>query len=129
MAQKLSGFTPRLNRHLLTVHGLAASQWQLSIDQQPIARFNAAQLQEGINLAGYDTPMMRQARRVHALTLQRTRIKNARWREVQVPLESEGLDTRLATLNQLESMAIELERNQRLAAQPEEHLFKLTKVS
>ncbi len=129
MAQKLSGFTPRLNRHLLTVHGLAASQWQLSIDQQPIARFNSAQLQEGINLAEHDTPMMRQARRVHDLTLKRTRIKNARWREVQVPLESEGLDTRLATLNQLESMAIELERNQRLAAQPEEHVFKLTKVS
>ena len=129
LAQKLSGFTQRLNRHLLTVHGLPAGQWQLSIDRQPVSQFTAAQLQEGINLAEHDTPMVRQARRVHDLTLKRTRVKNARWREIQVPLESEGLDNRLAVLNQLEAMALELERNQRLAAQPVEHVFHLTRAS
>jgi len=129
LAHRVSGFGERLNRQMLTVHGLAAGYWQLSINRMPIARLTASQLQEGVNLANLDTPMMAQARRVHDLTIKRARIKHARWREVQVPLESEGLDNRLAVLNQLEAMAFELERNQRLAAQPVEHVFKLTKAS
>ncbi len=129
LAQKASGFVPRLNRHLLTVHGLAAAQYQLSIDRQPIAKFSAAALQSGINLAEHDTPMLRQARRVHELTLKRTRIKNARWRELQVPLEPESLDATFGTLKQMDSLAIELEATQRAAAQPVEHVFKLEKVS
>ena len=129
LAQKASGFIPRLNRHLLTVHGLASGQWQLTIDRQPIAKFSAAQFQDGINLAEYDTPMGRQARRVHELTLKRTRIRNARWRELQVPLEAESLDSTPATMAQMDSLALELERKQRAAAQPLEHVFKLAKVS
>jgi len=129
LAQKHSGFIPRLNQHLLTVHGLAAGLWQLAIDGQPIARVSAASLQSGINLSDYETPMARQARRVHELTLKRTRIKNARWRELQVPLETEALDHRPATLAQMDALAVELERQQRAAAQPLEHVFKLEKVS
>ena len=67
--------------------------------------------------------------RVHELTLKRTRIKNARWRELQVPLEAESLDTRPATMAQMDELALELERKQRAAAQPVEHVFKLEKVS
>ncbi|MBY0506482.1 MAG: SGNH/GDSL hydrolase family protein [Bryobacteraceae bacterium] len=129
LAQKHSGFTARLNQHLLTVHGLAAGDWSLSIDRQPIARLGAAQLREGVNLADYETPMAKQARRVHDLTLKRTRIKNARWRELQVPLENEALDASAATMSQLDALALELERAQRLAAQPVEHVFKLEKAS
>ena len=129
LAQKASGFIPRFNRHLLTVHGLAAGQWQLTIDRQAVAKFSAADFQGGVNLGAYDTPMGRQARRVHELTLKRTRIKNARWRELQVPLEAESLDTRPATMAQMDELALELERKQRAAAQPVEHVFKLEKVS
>jgi lysophospholipase L1-like esterase len=129
LAAKHSGFAARLNRHLLTVHNLPAGQWQLSIDREPIARLSAAALQAGVNLADYETPMLRQARRVHDLTIKRTRVRNARWREVQVPLEPEVLDGRLATFAQLDGLAMELERQQRLAAQPVEHFFKLEKTS
>ena len=129
LAQKLSGFTQRLNRQLLTVHGLPAGSWQLSIDRQPIAKFTAAELQAGINLAEHETPMARQARRVHDLTLKRTRMRNLRWREVQVPLAEESLDSRLATLGQMDAMAFELEAAQRAAAQPVEHVFKLEKAT
>lgn len=129
LAQKHSGFIPRLNRHLLTVYGLAAGLWQLSIDGQPLARLSAAELRGGINLSNYDTPMARQARRVHELTLKRTRIRNARWRELQVPLDTESLESAPATLAQMDGLALELERTQRAAAQPLEHVFKLEKVS
>lgn len=129
LAQKASGFVRRLNQHLLTVHGLAAGQYQLSIDRQPIAQLTAAALQSGVNLANYDTPMLRQARRVHELTLKRTRIKNARWRELQVPLEPESLGATFATLKQMDSLALELEAAQRAAAQPVEHVFKLEKLT
>jgi lysophospholipase L1-like esterase len=129
LAARLSGFVARLNRHLLTVHGLTSGQWQLSIDRQPIAKFSAAELQAGINLSNYETPMARQARRVHELTLKRTRIKNARWRELQVPLENEVIDSVPATMAQLDLLAVELERAQRTAAQPQEHVFKLEKAN
>ena len=129
LAQRASGFIARLNRHLLTVHGLASGEWQLTIDRQPSAKFSAGRFQDGINLAEYDTPMGRQASRVHQLTLKRTRIRNARWRELQVPLEAESLDSTPATMAQMDSLALELERKQRAAAQPVEHVFKLEKVS
>ncbi len=128
LARKHSGFNERLNQHLLTVHGLSG-QWQLQIDGQPVATVSGAQLQGGINLIDYETPMVRQARRVHDLTLKRTRLRNARWRELQVPLESEALDGKVASMRELDAMSGELERMQRLAAQPVEHVFKLVKAS
>jgi hypothetical protein len=129
LAARHSGFAARLNRQMVTLHNLPAGTWQLSIDQKPIEKFSAAALQAGVNLAEYDTPMAGQARRVHELTLRRTRVKNARWREIQVPLESETLDGRLATFREMDGIAMELERAQRAAAQPVERVYKLAKVS
>ena len=129
LAAKHSGFVARLNRQMLTIHNVPAGQWQLSIDQQPVAKFSDAALRQGVNLATFETPMGRQARRVHDLTLKRTRIRNLRWREIQVPLEAENLDGRLATLSEMDGIARELERAQRLAAQPLEHVFKLERTS
>jgi hypothetical protein len=46
---------------MLTVTGLAPSDYALTIDGQPVANFTADALQHGINLARLSTPMLRQS--------------------------------------------------------------------
>jgi lysophospholipase L1-like esterase len=47
---------------ILKVDSLEAGNYQLSIDAKPIAVFSSEQLQHGVNLALYKTPMLDQAR-------------------------------------------------------------------
>jgi lysophospholipase L1-like esterase len=51
-----------LDQMLLKVDSLEAGHYQLSIDAKPIAVFSSEQLQLGVNLALYKTPMLDQAR-------------------------------------------------------------------
>ena len=43
----------------------------------------------GVNLATLPTPMEKQAETVHALTGQHTNVHNTRWRQIQVPMQSD----------------------------------------
>jgi predicted GH43/DUF377 family glycosyl hydrolase/lysophospholipase L1-like esterase len=61
---KITDIQQALNREPLRVTGLAAGQYTLSIDGRSIGAFAAEDLDRGINLAGYDTPMRQQAQRV-----------------------------------------------------------------
>jgi hypothetical protein len=53
-----------LDQETLTVNGLAAGSYALTIDDQPVANFTADALQHGINLARVATPMLRQSQTV-----------------------------------------------------------------
>jgi lysophospholipase L1-like esterase len=56
-----AGNVEALDQETLTVTGLGAGSYALTIDDQPVANFTADALQHGINLARMATPMLRQA--------------------------------------------------------------------
>ncbi len=126
LAVRASDFVDALDRQPLSVRGLAAGHYTLSIDGDPVGSFSAGQLESGINLAELPTPMARQAAAVHALTLQHAAMHNTRWRQVQVPLEKMPAEHLLEALHALDALEADLVREQREAAQPKAHRFELT---
>jgi lysophospholipase L1-like esterase len=123
---KSSDFVDALNRQPLRVKGLARGNHRLEIDGESVGSFSAEQLAAGINLADLATPMARQAAAVHALTLQRTAIHNTRWRNLQVPLQSNETPELLSALRSLDELDTRLTRDQRAAAQPRPHRFQVS---
>ncbi|MGA9718945.1 MAG: SGNH/GDSL hydrolase family protein [Acidobacteriaceae bacterium] len=61
LALEAGGLEAALDQEMLTVTGLAAGDYALTIDDQPIANFTADALQHGVNLARMATPMLRQS--------------------------------------------------------------------
>ncbi len=60
----LTDIEKALDEEPLTVSGLQSGRYALSIDGNPVGAFTDAELQAGINLADYPTPMFHQAQRV-----------------------------------------------------------------
>jgi lysophospholipase L1-like esterase len=125
LAVRASDFLEALDRQPLSVRGLAAARYTLLIDGETIGSFAATQLAAGINLAELPTPMARQAAAVHALTVRHVSIHQARWRQVQVPLEIGGAAHLPEALQALDDVEADLVRQQRAAAQPQPHRFDL----
>jgi len=71
LLEKLTGIEEELNRESLTVNGLAAGLYTISIDGKPLGHFTAADLAAGVNLAAYGTPMRHQADEVSWLVRDR----------------------------------------------------------
>ena len=67
----LTDIEQQLNQEPLRVTGLAAGQYTLSIDGEVIGTFSPEELERGINLAEYETPMFHQAQRVSWLVRDR----------------------------------------------------------
>jgi hypothetical protein len=122
---KSSDFMDALNQQPLRVTGLRQGNYRLQIDGEDAGGFSGVQLAAGVNLAELATPMTRQAAAVHALTLQRTAIHNTRWRQLQVPLQTNQSPELLDALGSLDQLETTLIRDQRAAAQPRMHRFEL----
>ena len=90
LAVKASDVETALNQQILKVTGLDAPSTQLKIDGEEVAELTKDQLAAGVNLAELATPMFRQAKAVHRLTLGHNDLHFLRWRTVQVPNESRG---------------------------------------
>lgn len=127
LAIKASNFYEALNQQRLKVAKLATGNYTLKIDGANIGSFSAAQLAAGINLAEYPTPMQEQAMAVHTLTLQHTGIHQARWRQVQVPLEKSNTPELLDALKALDQLDAALVAQQKALAQPKARRFELIK--
>lgn len=115
-----------LDQQPLRVRGLAAARYSLTIDGQTVGTFSKEDLAAGINLATQPTPMRQQAANVHALTLKRANVHNARWRIVQVPLQDDHLSRVPAALDAMDALDNELATHQRAAAQPQATKYVLT---
>lgn len=115
----------RLNREPLTVTGLAPGRYKLTIDEQAVGAFDAAVLAGGIDLAGLDTPMTRQAAAVHALTVAHQQVRFNRWRGVQVATADWPSPARDRAAAALADLDADLIRRQRAAARPRPHRFTL----
>jgi lysophospholipase L1-like esterase len=66
-----------LDRQMLRVEGLAPGDYHLFIDGKSIASFSRGELEEGVNLALYKTPMLDQARDIAANEDQRAALDHA----------------------------------------------------
>ncbi len=61
LALEAGGVEAALDQEMLKVTGLAAGEYALTIDDQPVANFTEDALQRGVNLARMATPMLRQS--------------------------------------------------------------------
>ncbi len=118
LAVKSSDFYQALNQQTLRVRGAKAAKYLLKINGSTIGEFTAAQLNEGVNLATLETPMLKQAREVHALTIKRTNVHNLRWRNLETILGQENLGSLASTMENLNELRDELEARQKAAAIP-----------
>lgn len=87
-----------LDQMMLKVDSLEAGDYQLSIDAKPIAVFSSEQLQNGVNLALYKTPMLDQARDIDWSEVRRSALDQAAFilsAEVKKSSTSEVAETRL----------------------------------
>jgi hypothetical protein len=125
LALRASDFTEALNRQPLKISGLTRARYVLRIDGEFAGSFSRQDLADGVNLALLPTPMAKQAMEVHALTIKHTQIHNARWRQVQVPLQEQKLDRLQAALDNLDALDAELIEQQRTAAQPKPRHYEL----
>ena len=115
-----------LNQQTLKVKGLSASRYQLKIDGEAIGAFTREQLGEGINLAVLPTPMVKQAKAVHALTLKHNNLHFAAWRQVQFPFQDDKSPNIAKAISAMNALEQEVIADQRAAAQPKPHRYELT---
>jgi hypothetical protein len=113
---KLSGFNEALNQETLRISGLKAGDYQLQINGHVIGEFNDQQLDEGINLAGYETPMLDQAYDVLALVWKQTQWRYFAWRDIQVLLTNDS-DRKVQRASRSLIAAIEAQRQQIIEAE------------
>lgn len=125
LAVKASDVIAALNQETLKVYGVTAGKYELKIDGQKAGEFSMDALLEGINLAELDTPMTRQARDVHHLTIRHNDVHFQRWRMLQTPFEKDGLPSLAKALEGLDSLERDLIEKQRAAAVPKPHKYEL----
>ena len=130
LAVRSSDFMTALNQQPMKITGLKDAAYTLSIDGERLGEFTAEELAKGVNLAALPTPMMKQARDVHQLTLRHNNVHFTRWRQIEVPMAGYQTDriqeaTR-SLIDALDEEEAELVKEQRAAARPVEHRFKLT---
>jgi lysophospholipase L1-like esterase len=125
LAVKASEVEQTLNQETLKVQGAQASKYALKIDGGDIAELTREQLAAGVNLGELDTPMYRQAKAVHDLTLQHNNLHFLRWRTMQVPLERKGYPSLAKAIEGLDAVEADMVAEQRAKAEPAPHKFEL----
>lgn len=126
LSVKSSDVMDSLNRQLLKVTGLTSAKYQLKIDGEAIGEFTKEQLNEGINLSWFATPMAKQAAAVHALTLKHNNLHFTAWRQVQVPFQTSKSPNIAKAIDAMNALEQEVIAEQRAAAQPKPHRYELT---
>ncbi len=90
LVDRLSGFTHQLDREMLSVTGLTAPRYTLSINGQMVGTFTSAQLAKGVNLARYFTPMLWQAYQVNNMVWEEIQNHFVAWHGVQTMYQNLG---------------------------------------
>ncbi len=130
LVTKISGMYPALDEETLRVTGLSGNSYQLKIDGKTVGTFSKDQLESGINLAKYDTPMMEQADKVLTLVWHRVDVRFYGWRAIMIPLKADmSGDVQNAVTNLIGALDAEQDNLISLAhqeAQPEAHHYELT---
>jgi len=125
LAVKASDVEQALNQQTLKVSGLAASKYALKIDGEDVADLSKEQLASGVNLAEFETPMYRQAKDVHELTLRHNDLHFQRWRSLQVPYERRTYPGLAKAIEGFDALEADVVAEQRSKAKPVPHRFEL----
>jgi lysophospholipase L1-like esterase len=125
LAVKASDVESSLNQQTLKVSGAHSPKYLLNIDGKKVAELTNDQLSAGVNLAELDTPMARQAKAVHDLTVRHNDLHFLRWRTVQVPNERKGYPGLAKALEGLDGLETDEIAEQRKRAIPVSHRFEL----
>ncbi|MES1262120.1 MAG: SGNH/GDSL hydrolase family protein [Acidobacteriota bacterium] len=129
LAVKSSDMIDRLDQEMLRVTGLAPARWELKIDGDAAGVFSAEDLGKGVNLATLNTPMLRQALDVHALTLKHNNIHFFGWRTIGTGMATDASpSSKQAAITALDRLDNELVAEQRAAAQPRAHRYELNQA-
>jgi hypothetical protein len=125
LAIRSSDFLKTLDFERLAVTNLKPRRYLLAIDGVVVGIFTGPELAEGLNLAAYITPMMKQARETLYLTQKRAGIANFRWRFLQISLADDGLSERTASIQEMDRLEKNIASKQRASAQPRPHHYTL----
>ncbi len=125
LAVQCSDFFRALDWQPLKVTGLQGQRYQLKIDGHEVGTFSRPQLEEGLNLAQWPTPMVQQAQAVHNLTLRHNNIHATCWRELQVALAQQPLPHLAQAVEALNNLEADLVAQQRETAQPKARHYEL----
>jgi lysophospholipase L1-like esterase len=125
LAVKASDVEEDLNRQTLKVSGLSEPRYTLRIDDEDITDLTKDELAGGVNLAKFETPMLRQAKTVHELTLRHNDLHFQRWRTLQVPYERRGYPSLVKALEGFDALEADVVADQRSKAKPVPHRFEL----
>ncbi|MEJ7710814.1 MAG: hypothetical protein WKF84_13335 [Pyrinomonadaceae bacterium] len=125
LAVRSSDVLETLNYQPLKISNLAAASYMLKIDGKEVASFSKEDLASGVNLAVVQTPMLKQAIEVHALTLKHNNIHFARWRTVQVPLQEMMTPAVKNAMKALDDLEAEVVMQQQAKRRPQPHRFEL----
>jgi hypothetical protein len=125
LAIRSSDVLKTLDQQTLKVAGLRASEYVLKIDGEDQGTFPKEKLAEGINLAEYATPMLKQSQMVHVLTLRHNDVHFVRWRQIQVPLADQDEAKLKKAMDAIDDLEADLVKQQRAAAQPKPHRYEL----
>ena len=129
LAVRSSDVVQSLDQQTLKVAGLEKGDYELTIDGEKVGKFSTEQLERGVNLATYETPMSKQAANVLQATRKHNDLHFYRWRTIEVPYETlnpEGVAKSNEGLDMIEGTLV---KQQRAAAQPKTHAFRLSKAS
>jgi lysophospholipase L1-like esterase len=122
---QISDIQQQLNREPLRVTGLDAGQYNLTIDENSIGTFSADDLQKGINLADYKTPMFSQAQRVSWLISDRDQAHHIHLRMGVRKADTGAIDGKPDLMDAFENS---LENSIYEAAAPVPHKFALSAI-
>jgi hypothetical protein len=127
LALRASDFVEAMDQEPLKVTGLSAARYTLKIDGDAVGTFTKEEFAKGVNLATLPTPMAKQAAAVHDLTLRHNVVHFARWRQVEVNLQTVTVDpAHLKTAaDALDALEADVVQQQRAAAQPKSHRYEL----
>ena len=129
LAVKSSDFLQQLDKQFLIVRNLPFARYQLKIDGRNIGIYTREEWESGVNLAALPTPMLEQAQKVHALTLEHNRIHLLRWRQLQIPLADQMTPAAVQALAAVDALEDDLVARQNALARPVPHQYELTPVT
>jgi lysophospholipase L1-like esterase len=124
LALEAGGIETALDQEMLTITGLSAGSYTLTIDDQPVGSFTADTLSHGVNLARMTTPMLRQSQTLAWETEHRNELERRLFtliagteqhHEAAPPAEQQALEQAVATSSV----------QQQKDAQPVTHRFAL----
>ena len=123
---KFTDVQDRLNQERLRITGLEQGQYGLKIDEDEVGTFSAEQLDKGINLSDFETPMHDQAQRVAWLIEDREKAHSV---HIQMLIRKADVGCSQRSTDLMDSFENELEDAIYQAAVPKSHAYRLSRVS